>query len=161
MTSVNINDLIQGAVKNVETKFAKNTTVIDGKTYKIVPLSWGDGIDLWENFLKKALPAIGSGLDGAFKDELQEKATFTEVMLHLSHNLDGSTLKNYSLVLFNKATVDGEPLNINEEFTGRYGVWMKLFAFAFVENFSSFFDEGWGDMFGSLVSLVAPAKQAE
>ena len=39
-------------------------------------------------------------------------------------------------------TVDGEPININTEFAGNYGVWKKLFAFAIKENYSSLFKAG-------------------
>lgn len=138
---------------------AKNTITLNDKIYKIKLLEWEDGIDLWENILKKLLPSVGAGLDRMQHDPIMDGSptTFSDALIYLSRNLDGNTLKSYSQVLFSGATVDGEPLNVNKEFTGNYGSWKKLFVFALTENFSSFFEEGWLDGMSDLMAVVTPA----
>lgn len=168
--STNINDLTRKAVEEVsgtkadeikpknkkETKsgLVKNTIVLKGKTYKVTPLDFLDGIDLWENILQKLLPSAGSGIDGMRGEALDADKTFTEVFTNLARNLDGETLKNYSLVLLSGCSVDGEPMDINKEFSGNYSTWLKLFVFALKENFGSFFEEGWGDEAANIVAMV-------
>ena len=154
----NINDLAKKIEETVEVELATNTIVISGKTYKIKPLKWEDGIDLWEFILKKLLPSIGNGLDRLQYDEALDGSptTFAEACINLSRNLDGNTFKLLSISLFSGATVDGKPLDINEEFTANYNSWRKLFIFALKENFSSFFDEGWTQGLTSITTMLAP-----
>lgn len=138
----------------------KNTINIDGKVYKIKPLIWEEGIELWEDIAKRCLPSIGSGFDRFQHDELDgSPTTFTEAAINLSRNLDGFRLKTYSQALFDGATVDGEPLDLNKEFTANYGAWRKLFAFAMKENFQSFFDQGW--ITGMLEKMTSFLGQTE
>lgn len=159
---MNINDIAKKAVEEVngskEPEGVKCTLVIDGKTYKIKQLSWADGMDLWEHIMKKIMPSVGSGLDRLQHNEILDGSptTFTEAFIHLSHNLDGDTLKNYSLVLFNGATVDGEPLDLNKQTTEFLGVWKKLFVFALKENFKHLFQDGWETGLTEMMSMVAP-----
>lgn len=157
--STNINDLMKKVSDTVDAVEAKNTKTINDKVYKIKLLRFEDGIDLWENILKKLMPSLGSGLDRMQHDSILDGSptTFTDALIHLSKNLDGNTLKNYSFVLFNGATVDGKPLDVNVEFTGNYSAWKKLFTFALTENFSSFFEEGWSDGMSDLMAVVTPA----
>lgn len=159
MSSANINDLMRKVSDSVDAVEAKNTITINDKLFKIKLLSFEDGIDLWENILKKLLPSVGAGLDRLQHDTVMDGSptTFSDALIYLSRNLDGNTLKSYSTVLLHEATVDGEPLNINKEFTGNYGAWKKLFVFALTENFSSFFEEGWTDGIADLMAVVTPA----
>lgn len=120
----------------------KGSINIDNKIYNIKKLQWEDGVDLWEDMMKRGLPSIGSCLDRLQHDELDgSPTTFTEALINLSRNLEGSTLRSYSVVLFEDATVDGVEFDLNEEFTGNYGAWRKLLVFALKENFESFFDK--------------------
>ena len=162
MTS--IADLAKKAVEDVEgkkeipTANTKYTLEVDGKFYKIKPLSWADGTDLWEDILKKIMPSVGSGLDRLQHNEILDGSptTFTEAFIHLSRNLDGNTFKHYSMVLFEGATVDGEPLKLENQTTEFMGVWKKLFAFALKENFKHLFQDGWETGLTEMVSMVAP-----
>lgn len=159
----NINDLAKKIEETVEVELAKNTIVISGKTYKIKPLKWEDGIDLWEFILKKLLPSIGSGFDRLQHDDVVDGSptTFTQACLHLSRNLDGNTFKLISMTLFDGATVDNKPLDLNEEFTANYNAWRKLLVFALKENFSSFFEEGWTQGLTSLTAMLTPMMSQE
>lgn len=159
----NINDLVKKSADQVngkqeETFAAKHSITINEKIYKVKLLSFEDGIDLWENIMQKLLPSVGSGLDRLSHNEILDGSptTFTEAMIHLSKNLDGETFKHYSFALFDGATVNGEALNLNEEFSGNYGAWKTLFAFALKENFGSFFTDGWADGLQDVMAMVSP-----
>lgn len=121
----------------------KRTIVIDDKTYKIKELPIKIGLEMLEDLTKRFLPSIGSILDLTQHDQYDgSPKPFSEAFSNLSKNLDGNTMYLYSVDLFDGATVDGEPLDI-EDFAANYGVWRKLFLFALQENFSSFFVDGW------------------
>lgn len=151
-------DAVKGITKS-EKPTTKGSIVINDKVYKIVPLPWEEGIELWEDMMKVVLPSIGSGLDRLQHDEFSgSPTTFTEACINLSHNLDGHTLRVYSQAMFDGATVDGEPLDVNKEFTANYGAWRKLFVFALKENFESFFVEGWAGMLDKVMGLLGQAE---
>jgi hypothetical protein len=149
-------------VKKEESNAPKHTVIINGKNYKIKPIPWEEGVEMWEDIVKRCLPSVGSGLDRLQHDELSgSPTTFTEMMINLSQNLSGTTLLTYSKALADGATVDGEPMDLNTEFTGNYGAWMKWFTFAMKENFSSFFDQGWVmGMIDKLTAMLTPVQES-
>lgn len=163
---MDINDLVKksvdGQINKTEQKDekgnGKHSITLNDKVYKLKLLPFDEGMNLWEHIMRKLLPSVGSGLDRLSHNEVLDGSptTFTEAMIHLSNNLDGSTFRNFSYVLFDGATVDGEPININAEFSGNYGVWKKLFAFAIKENYSSLFTEGWANGLQDVMALVSP-----
>lgn len=154
-----INDFDEKDSKK-ETKVAgsNHTIEIKEKIYKIVLLNGEDGLDMWEYLMQKLLPSVGEGMDAFTHDyELEgSPKTFSRAFAALASRLDGKDLRRISVTLFEGATVDGKPLDFKEEFKGNYGSWKKLLQFALKENFSSFFEEGWGESMTSLVSLVTP-----
>lgn len=160
--SVNINELARKAQEEVtgekESSSTKQTININGKVYKIKLLSWEDSIDLWEHIMKKVMPSVGAGLDRLQHNELLDGSptTFTEGFIHLSRNLDGDTFKNFSMVLFEGATVDGEPLKLSEQTSEFLSTWKKLFVFSLKENFKGFFEEGWETGLTDMMTMVAP-----
>lgn len=138
-----------------------NTITLGGKVYKIELLPATDGLDLWEYILKRILPSVGTGLDSFKHDDELDGAptTFAEAFLHLSDKLDGNSFSLISESIFTGATVDGKPLNFNEEFKGNFGNWKKLLTFALQKNFASFFEEGWANGLQDLMGLVSPQFQ--
>lgn len=137
---------------------APTKETINGKEYKIVLLDSYDGMDCWEYILKRILPSVGTAADAMQHDTLIDGSptTFAEAMMHLSSKLDGSTFSTLSKVLLEGATVDGKPIDVNQEFKGNYGTWRKVLMLALKGNFSSFFDKGWGENLTSLMTMVAP-----
>lgn len=156
-------DFVQGIVNDVKEEAVKNTITIKDQVYKVKLLDADDGIDTWEFIMQKLLPSVGSGLDGMNHDDILHGAptTFSEVMLHLSKQLDGNTLKALSLTVLEGLTVDGSPVEFKEHFKGNYGTWTKVLKFALQENFSSFFDEGWENMMTDLMGAVTPMMSTQ
>jgi len=141
----------------VEPEKVEGAITIRDKSYAIKALGALDGLDTWEYILQRILPAVGTGLDAMQQEEdFIESTSFTEAMLHLSNKLEGETFRMLSITLLEGATVDGEPLDINEHFKGNYGVWRKVFAHALKVNFASFFDEGWSAGLKDLMTMVSP-----
>lgn len=150
--------------KEIRTEsLAENCIKINGKVYKIVPLpAITRGLPLWESNIKKLIPSVGSLLDRFQHDEFSgSPTTFTEAMINLANNLDGTTLMNLSLELFDGATVDGELFDPDVEFAGNYGAWRQLLLFALTENYSSFFPEGWAAKIVSMVTEMLNMGQME
>lgn len=139
----------------------KNTITIRDKKFKIELLPSEEGLELWEYLMKKLLPSVGTGLDSMQHDSVMDGSpkTFSQAFGLLAEKLSGKDLKEISKNLFQGATVDGKPLDFNEQFKGNYGSWKSLLTFALKENFGSFFEEGWGDSLTGLVSLVVPQSQ--
>lgn len=161
MAKPNIQDLIKeaqnktGTAKPDKVDVGKHSILLNDKVYTIKPLPWAEGMDLWESMMKTLLPSVGTGIDGIFNsNEFSDKSTFAEMMLHLGHNLSGSTMRIYSVELFQEAKVDGQPLDPNVEFSANYGAWLQLFVFAVKENFQSFFTEGWSQGINTLMEML-------
>jgi len=161
-----VQDLINKGKPQVEKEVKKeeevlpNTIKLKGKLYKIEPMNGTDGLNLWEYILQRILPSVGTGLDTMQnKEDFVESTTFTEAMMHLSNKLDGDSFKLISLAVFDNATVDGQPLDVDEEFKANYGTWRTLLVFALKVNFSSFFELGWAQGIKDLMALVSPQFQ--
>lgn len=144
-----------------ENPLEKYTTKIGDNKYKIVPLKGSIGLSLWEDIMSKLLPSLGSGLDQMQYNEVLDGSptTFSEALIHLSRKLDGDTFDTYSKILFEGATVNDKPLDIDSHFSCNYGEWKKLFVFSLKENFQSFFEEGWADSLKDIMIMASPLMQ--
>lgn len=153
-----VTDKVHGDDKGVA---GDNAIQIKGKIYKIKLVPWQQGIDLWELMVKKLLPSIGNFIDDRDADELDQVNTFTDAFVNISRNLDGRTLNLMTRVLLDGCTVDNKPIDLDAEFTGNYGNWIRLLIFALKENYGSFFGDGWQK--GLLTDLLAKkaSSQAE
>lgn len=151
-------DHMKSLVEAHKETLAKHTLKIKDKIYKIKPLNGEDGVDTLEFILQLVAPSMGSALDGMNHDSLMDgtPTTFSEVMMHLSRQLKGSTLKALSLALLEDLEVDGVKVSFSDQFQCNYGDWVKVVKFALQENYSSFFEDGWGSVMGDLMQMAAP-----
>jgi len=142
---------------------AKNSTVINGRTYKVVPLMAEEGLIVWENLLALLGPSIGVGIDSFNHNEIIDGSptTFSEAILVLQRKLDGSQLVNYSRELLTGLQCDGEEVDWNKHFSANYGDWTQVILFAMKENFQTFLTEsGLGLNLQDLMNKVLPQPQS-
>lgn len=156
---MNINKADQQEYKPTQTK---NTTTIGDKEYTIKLLKGSDSITMLNDLTKRVGPSIGAALDRLQHDPLDgSPTTFTEIMVHFVRNLDSDTLLNYTKDLLSGAKVNGQPLDIDVEFEGNMGGWIKLVAFALKENFGGSFGEGWEKKGQDLVAMIKSLSQQD
>jgi hypothetical protein len=141
---------------------AKNSAVINGKTYKVIPLMAEDGLVVWENLISLLGPSIGVGADSFNHNEIMDGSptTFSEAALALQRKLDGNQLVNYSQELFIGLKCDGEDVDWNTHFSANYGDWTQVMILAMKENFQTFFTEsGFGLNLQAMISKVLPQPE--
>ena len=142
---------------------AKNSTTINGKLYKVVPLMAEDGLIVWENLLALLGPSIGVGIDSFNHNEIIDGSptTFSEAILLLQRKLDGTQLVNYSREMLVGLQCDGDEVDWNKHFSANYGDWVQVIIFAMKENFQTFFTEsGFGLNLQEMMSKVLPQPQS-
>jgi len=108
-----------------------SSQIINGKTVKIVLLKTLDGIKISKEISKVAVPAI-TALQ-------QSDGDITQLAVALVNNLDSIDLGAIIIKLFDGATVDEFPINVDDYFAGNYGELVGFLTFALKANFESFF----------------------
>jgi hypothetical protein len=154
---------LKSAKDTVKKDSEKNSITIGKDVYKVKILSASEGIATWEYLMKKLLPSVGTGLDSFRHDEVLDGSptTFAEAFMHLSNRLDGNSLVSISGTLLAGLEVNGKEVDFDEHFKANYGSWAKVIKFALMENFESFFVDGWTTTLTDLVSLAVPMLEKE
>lgn len=130
-----------------------NQKEIGGDRYNVVALNGNDAWDGWTLILKTIAPVMGEVLDSRNTSEeamMFEKAnTWREVLTIVTRDLNTPEFKYLTSKMLQGTTKNGEPLNIEKDFTGKVHRMMELIMFALEVNFKGFFTES--DMFQSLI----------
>ena len=140
---ISVADIVQQEAQKQKVEFEKNSTMINGKKFKIKPLTADVGLDVFEFIVKTISPAIGVALDSSKHDSMLHGAptTISDMALMLSAKLDGSTFSGLSDVMLKDMIVDGKVVDYREYFSANYGEWVQVFRFALEENFSTVFTQ--------------------
>ena len=126
--------------------------VIGGKRYTIQKLNGWDAWDGWALILKMIGPVFGEVIDSRNVDEemmFEKQNTFREVLTIVTSKIGEPEMRILIAQMLHGATVDGKPLDINEEFRGNVHRMQELVVYAMKENFQGFFTES--DIFQSVM----------
>lgn len=125
--------------------------VINGKKVNIVLLGARDGIKISMKLGKIVVPTFAqmlSSLTDKGKKEVP-MVPFKELVEACFDRIEEINLEEMATLLFQGATVDDFPLNIDTYFQANYGEFIDYLAFALEANFGSFFE---ASIFKSLTS---------
>lgn len=125
--------------------------VINGKKVNIILLGARDGIKMSMKLGKIVVPTFAQMLS-SFTDKDKKEAPmvpFKELVEACFDRIEEINLEEMATLLFQGATVDDFPLNIDTYFQANYGEFIDYLAFALEANFGSFFE---ASIFKSLTS---------
>ena len=117
---------------------------IDGEKYSIVLLNTSETLRTGQEIIKLILPSAGAAMDGMFGEQdilADEPATFTSIAFHLVRQMGEFHTIETVKQLLEGSTVDGEPLEFETHFKGKFSVLIKLIEFAVKENYGSLFTD--------------------
>lgn len=125
--------------------------VINGKKVNIVLLGARDGIKMSMKLGKIVVPTFAQMLSSLTDKGKKEVPTvpFKELVEACFDRIEEINLEEMATMLFQGATVDDFPLNIDTYFQANYGEFIDYLAFALEANFGSFFE---ASIFKSLTS---------
>lgn len=125
--------------------------VINGKKVNIVLLGARDGIKMSMKLGKIVVPTFAQMLSNLTDKGKKEAPTvpFKELVEACFDRIEEINLEEVATLLFQGATVDDFPLNIDTYFQANYGEFIDYLAFALEANFGSFFE---ASIFKSLTS---------
>lgn len=125
--------------------------VINGKKVNIVLLGARDGIKMSMKLGKIVVPTFAQMLSSLTDKDKKEApmVTFKELVEACFDRIEEINLEEMATLLFQGATVDDFPLNIDTYFQANYGEFIDYLAFALEANFGSFFE---ASIFKSLTS---------
>ena len=125
--------------------------VINGKKVNIVLLGARDGIKMSMKLGKIVVPTFAQMLSSLTDKDKKEatKVPFKEIVEACFDRIEEINLEEMATLLFQGATVDDFPLNIDTYFQANYGEFIDYLAFALEANFGSFFE---ASIFKSLTS---------
>lgn len=136
---------------------------IDGVKYELRLLNTSAAFNTFESITKLLLPATGAAIDGA-SDKFQfdgDQTCATAAMLLVKQLGDVDTLELIKTLL-EGAEVEGEDLDFEEHFKGRFDLLIDLLTFAVKENYGSLFTTtGLRDKFKTFVSDLIPQTQEQ
>ncbi len=121
-----------------------HSVTIKGKTYTIELLPATQAFAVAVQLMKIALPTIGAIVDGTSKQSNvlpEDDNLFTDAAVHLVGQMENISVLDIVTLLTQKITVDGNPIDIDEEFKGSLGSFVRLLEFILKENCGSFFTE--------------------
>lgn len=124
--------------------------VINGKKVNIILLGARDGIKMSMKLGKIVVPTFAQMLS-SLTDKGKEvpMVPFKELVEACFDRIEEINLEEMATLLFQGATVDDFPLNIDTYFQANYGEFIDYLAFALEANFGSFFE---ASIFKSLTS---------
>ncbi|AGR48486.1 hypothetical protein JH2_090 [Escherichia phage JH2] len=125
--------------------------VINGKKVNIILLGARDGIKMSMKLGKIVVPTFAqmlSSLTDKGKKDVP-MVPFKELVEACFDRIEEINLEEMATMLFQGATVDDFPLNIDTYFQANYGEFIDYLAFALEANFGSFFE---ASIFKSLTS---------
>lgn len=125
--------------------------VINGKKVNIILLGARDGIKMSMKLGKIVVPTFAQMLSSLTDKDKKEVPTvpFKELVEACFDRIEEINLEEMATLLFQGATVDDFPLNIDTYFQANYGEFIDYLAFALEANFGSFFE---ASIFKSLTS---------
>ncbi|HDD0110611.1 TPA: hypothetical protein O9V13_000915 [Escherichia coli] len=125
--------------------------VINGKKVNIVLLGARDGIKMSMKLGKIVVPTFAQMLSSLTDKDKKEvpMVPFKELVEACFDRIEEINLEEMATMLFQGATVDDFPLNIDTYFQANYGEFIDYLAFALEANFGSFFE---ASIFKSLTS---------
>jgi hypothetical protein len=130
-----------------------NQKEIGGDRYNITALNGWDAWDGWTIIMETVAPVFGEVLDSRNIDEevamFEKQNTFREILTIVSLNVGKPAMRNLIATMLQGATCNGNPVDINKDFTGKAHRMMELIVHAMEVNFKGFFTES--DMFQSIM----------
>lgn len=125
--------------------------VINGKKVNIVLLGARDGIKMSMKLGKIVVPTFAQMLSSLTNKDKKEApmVPFKDLVEACFDRIEEINLEEMATLLFQGATVDDFPLNIDTYFQANYGEFIDYLAFALEANFGSFFE---ASIFKSLTS---------
>lgn len=125
--------------------------VINGKKVNIILLGARDGIKISMKLGKIVVPTFAQMLSSLTDKDKKEApmVPFKELVEACFDRIEEINLEEMATLLFQGATVDDFPLNIDTYFQANYGEFIDYLAFALEANFGSFFE---ASIFKSLTS---------
>lgn len=125
--------------------------VINGKKVNIVLLGARDGIKMSMKLGKIVVPTFAQMLSSLTDKDKKEvpMVPFKELVEACFDRIEEINLEEMATLLFQGATVDDFPLNIDTYFQANYGEFIDYLAFALEANFGSFLE---ASIFKSLTS---------
>ncbi|WPJ69879.1 hypothetical protein [Escherichia phage vB_EcoM_ULIM8] len=125
--------------------------VINGKKVNIVLLGARDGIKMSMKLGKIVVPTFAQMLSSLTDKDKKEApmVPFKDLVEACFDRIEEINLEEMATLLFQGATVDDFPLNIDTYFQANYGEFIDYLAFALEANFGSFFE---ASIFKSLTS---------
>lgn len=125
--------------------------VINGKKVNIILLGARDGIKMSMKLGKIVVPTFAQMLSSLTDKDKKEApmVPFKELVEACFDRIEEINLEEMATLLFQGATVDDFPLNIDTYFQANYGELIDYLAFALEANFGSFFE---ASIFKSLTS---------
>lgn len=125
--------------------------VINGKKVNIILLGARDGIKMSMKLGKIVVPTFAQMLSSLTDKDKKEApmVPFKELVEACFDRIEEINLEEMAALLFQGATVDDFPLNIDTYFQANYGEFIDYLAFALEANFGSFFE---ASIFKSLTS---------
>lgn len=125
--------------------------VINGKKVNIILLGARDGIKMSMKLGKIVVPTFAQMLSRLTDKDKKEApmVPFKELVEACFDRIEEINLEEMATLLFQGATVDDFPLNIDTYFQANYGEFIDYLAFALEANFGSFFE---ASIFKSLTS---------
>lgn len=125
--------------------------VINGKKVNIILLGARDGIKMSMKLGKIVVPTFAQMLSSLTDKDKKEvpMVPFKGLVEACFDRIEEINLEEMATLLFQGATVDDFPLNIDTYFQANYGEFIDYLAFALEANFGSFFE---ASIFKSLTS---------
>lgn len=125
--------------------------VINGKKVNVILLGARDGIKMSMKLGKIVVPTFAQMLSSLTDKDKKEApmVPFKELVEACFDRIEEINLEEMATLLFQGATVDDFPLNIDTYFQANYGEFIDYLAFALEANFGSFFE---ASIFKSLTS---------
>ena len=125
--------------------------LINGKKVNIILLGARDGIKMSMKLGKIVVPTFAQMLSSLTDKDKKEApmVPFKELVEACFDRIEEINLEEMATLLFQGATVDDFPLNIDTYFQANYGEFIDYLAFALEANFGSFFE---ASIFKSLTS---------
>lgn len=117
-------------------------TKINGKSYAVKLLPAYQGFAVGMQLIKTFLPAFGSFLDNNNKKEYilpEEESLFTEIAILLVDQMGKINLMDVIQLLLQDVRVDGNQIDVDQHFMGKYSEFVSLLQFALEANFKDFF----------------------
>jgi len=138
--------------------------VIGDVEYKITTFPAFKGLTYLQKLLKIVGPAIGEIFSNAsegengFELDIEQEALSTAIK-ELTANLDKGNVAQLVQDMI-KASVlkNGQPLQFDQEFSGNYGVMIKILGTIIKDNYASFFEDGG---FGGLQNIIPQPRSSK